>query len=274
MAPPFPRSRHAMISDVCDRLRSGYTLAQAAALPGYPSRRTVYRWGLTDPDVFAELARAREGRRGQRWQVRLERGVFDAERAERFLVRVRLGDAVRKLVRQPPWPSRAVLNRWKHEQPAFAQALDAAVLYARATRSDRWRFNPAVADELMVRLLRGETLPQLMADPRMPGREILRRWRRRNRFFDLSMRSALLARHRRRMRGRCGCTPEIVDMVGDLILDGETLHSLSGRHGLPHHVTLYGWMRTRPDFARAVTAARQVRRDFRAEQTRLFGPHA
>ena len=121
-------------------------------------------------------------------------------------------------------------------------------------------------------MLNGETLPQLMADPRMPGREILRRWRRRNRSFDLQMTSALLARHRGRMRARGACTPEVVEMIYDLILEGETLHSLSGQHGLPHHVTMYGWMRTQRDFARAVKAARQFRRDFQAEQVRLFGP--
>jgi hypothetical protein len=236
---------------VCERVAAGWTLRRLEAEPGYPSRQTLSRWARADAGFAARLKQALAWRAARRWEHRTGPS-FDPAVAERFLLEVRRGTAVRKLVRRPEWPNRAKLDRWKRERPEFAQALaDSAAFSAELNRHRRGRrrFDPALADRLIVRTAAGERLADVLADPAMPSKPVLRRWRAQEREFDGALRMALGVGRRQRAQTPRGLTPRLADEIVDRILDGASLHGLSNVAGLPHHVTLYGWMRRDRAFA-------------------------
>src|SRR5437868_513194 len=106
MTPACPRPT--MQIRICEAVEKGATLRELAARPGWPSRMTVFRWAREDAGFAGRLAEARGLRRG----VRTEAGpVFDPALAEAFLLRVRRGETVRRLVRTPGMPNRDRLNR-------------------------------------------------------------------------------------------------------------------------------------------------------------------
>ena len=80
---------------VIARLEAGCGLRGLDREPGFPKRQTLHSWG-----------------KGIR--VSATAGpVFDAERAEALLVKVRLGGALKDLVKRPAGPTRLLLNRWR-----------------------------------------------------------------------------------------------------------------------------------------------------------------
>jgi hypothetical protein len=259
--PTFAYPRAAMQAQVLARLESGMTLATVASLPGYPSRQTIHRWAKADPIFAQNLAYARAWAAGERrgWAIAAE--GYDAARAEAFLLAVRRGAAVRDLVKMPEWPNRDRLDAWKRERPEFAPALAKAARFAREERDRAWaKFDQDVADRVVLRVSKGETVPQVARDPTMPGETALRRWRRRRPEFDTVLKMAKLAGHRRRMAKRCACTPELTEAIAHHIIHGGSLRSAAQTvPGAPHHVTLYGWARRRPDFAAEMAAAARFR---------------
>jgi len=268
MAPPYPARNH-LEDQVVQLLEQGRSLHHIETLPGMPSRMTIHRWAKARPEFAERMAEARAVARG-RAAVLLADGGFDAARAEAFLDRVRAGDAVRDLVRRPEGPHRELLDRWKRAQPAFAAALATAVRFAHAGRSERalgWPFDEAVADRIILRVIRGEALPVLMKDPALPGRDALRRWRRRHPDFDAALKAAMRVGHRVRMREMAEeLMPDLTDYIFERIVMGASLHSLGREPDMPHHVTMYGWVKTRRDFARAVAQACQFRDELIAER--------
>jgi hypothetical protein len=170
---------------------------------------------------------------------------------------------VRDLVKRPEWPNRERLDAWKRERPDFAQAIVAAAQFAREQRDRAWaKFDQDVADRIVLRVSKGETVPQVARDPKMPGETALRRWRRRRPDFDTVLKMAKLAGHRRRMRARCACTPELTEAIAHHIIHGGSLRSATQAvPGAPHPVTLYGWVRRHPDFAAEMAAAARFRDD-------------
>jgi terminase small subunit-like protein len=243
---------------ICDRLAAGASLHQLEKEPGFPSRLTVYRWAQADAGFAERLKMARRDRRITRCANR-DPGYYDDARAQAFLVRVRLGDAIRDLVRRPEWPDRDLLNSWKRQRPDFAEALAGAGRFAHQNRPLPWRYDRDVADRIVARAHAGEPLPTLYADPALPGRQIIRRWRRKVPEFDYALRKATLGGHRRRMRKRSKCTDELTQEIADRIREGASLHSLSMTPGMPHHVTMYGWLRTKREFREAVEQANRDR---------------
>src|SRR5262245_43234774 len=133
MVPAYPRAT--MMAAVCEALERGATLRALAGRPGWPSRQTVFRWAVEDPAFAARLAEARNQRRGLRVEAR---GGFDAGLAEALLLRVRRGEPVRRLVREPGMPNRERLTRWKAEQPDFAAALAQAARFSREVKDRAW----------------------------------------------------------------------------------------------------------------------------------------
>jgi len=49
-----------LVDDICDHLATGKSLIDVSRLQGYPSRDSMYRQMLRDPDFAARIARARE----------------------------------------------------------------------------------------------------------------------------------------------------------------------------------------------------------------------
>lgn len=230
-------------------------------LPGYPTRVTIHRWAKADPIFAQNLAYARAWAAGERRGRAIATQGYDAARAEAFLLAVRRGTAVRDLVRMRQWPNRERLDAWRRERPEFAQAIVAAARFAREERDRAWaKFDQGVADRVVLRVSKGEALPQVARDPNMPGETALRRWRRRRPDFDTVLKMAKLAGHRRRMQRRCTCTPELTEAIAHHVIHGGSLMSAAQAvPGAPHHVTLYRWVRRHPDFAAEMAAAARFR---------------
>jgi hypothetical protein len=259
--PTFAYPRDQMQAQVLARVELGMSQAAVASLPGYPSRQTIHRWANEDPIFAQNLIYARAWAAGERRGRTIAAQSYDAGRAEAFLLAVRRGAAVRDLVKLREWPNRDRLDAWKRERPEFAQAIVAAARFAREERDRAWaKFDQDVADRVVLRVSKGETVPQVARDPNMPGETALRRWRRRRPDFDTVLKMAKLAGHRRRMHGRCACTPELTEAIADHIIHGGSLRSAAQSvPGAPHPVTLYGWVRRRPDFAAEMAAAAHFR---------------
>jgi len=264
MRPPTPAyPRAAMQAQVLARIESGMSHAAIETLPGYPSRQTIHRWAKADPDFARNLAYARAWAAGERGGRAIAARAYDPARAEAFLLAIRRGTPVRELVKLPEWPNRDRLNAWKRERPDFAQAIVASARFSREVRGPAWgRFDQAVADRIVLRVRKGETVPQVASDPDMPGETALRRWRRRRPDFDTALTWAKLAGHRRRMHARCACTPELTEAIARHLIHGGSLRSAAQTvPGCPHPVTLYGWTRRHPQFAEDIAAAKSFRDD-------------
>jgi hypothetical protein len=247
---------------ICEAIEAGATLNDLEARPGFPSRMTVSRWARADPDFAQRLGAARFWRRAGRAEARVAAAAFSPQLAEAFLLRVRRGEAVRDLVRRPGQPNRELLNAWKRQRPDFARDLEAAIRFARELRPKSWeRYDEAVADQVIVRLSRGEHLRRLVADPVMPSEAAVRRWGRINPEFARAVKLAQLAGLRVRGRRRGKLTPELEARIIKRILAGASLHAIAKLPGIPHHVTLYGYMRRDRGFRARVRAAERARDD-------------
>lgn len=253
MTPAYPRAT--MMAAVCDALERGAVLREIAARPGWPSRQTLHRWSVADPAFAARLAEARNLRRGLRTEGR---PGFDPAIAEAFLLRVRRGEPVRRLVRAPGMPNRERLTRWKAERPDFAAALAAAARFSREIRDRAWtRYDPAAAEAVIARVNAGEPMAQVCADPDLPGETALRRWRAREPDFARALAAAQRAGHRRRMAGRRRLTPILRTAIVARLSNGESLRQVSMAPGMPHYTTLMAWRRTDPAFALLLDVVRR-----------------
>jgi hypothetical protein len=256
MLPAYPRAE--MQRRIVETLERGSaTLREMETWPGWPSRQTVRRWAAEDPLFDGRLKAALAWRRGLKRELSAGPS-FNAPVAEEMLRRVRLGDAVRVLVRTPLMPDRDQLNRWKRERPDFAAGLAAAAAFSRSLRTPRCRrFDPEAADRIIVRLSKGETLAEVLADPELPGITNLRRWRRQRPDFDHAVKMAHLAGHRRRMRRRWRLTPKLRERILFGLVRGASLSAVCRGRGMPHRVTVQDWLRRDADFARDVGWARR-----------------
>ena len=100
----------------------------------------------------------------------------------------------------------------------------------------------------------------LAADPALPCRPTLRRWRRESPEFDAVLRWLLVAR-----RGRTPVAEPWVEDIVDHIVEGGSFASYC-RDGGPSRTTLRRWHRRDPAFAREVEKACEGREEWLAEQ--------
>ena len=271
MPPPTPYPRAEMQAQVVARVEAGLTLDQVGAVPGCPSRYTLHRWARADAAFARQLKFAQAWARGVRRERKNQAELYDAARAEAFLLAVRRGAAVRDLVRRPEWPNRDGLNLWKRLRPDFAAELAAAARFARSMRPLAWPFDQAVADELVRRVFHGETLRDLAKDPGLPGRAAIRRWRRLRPDFDAALRSAWRPAFRRTMQTRGGCTDRLTAAIAAHIRRGGSLRSAARVvPGAPHRGTLYLWMQRKPDFSAAIEDANTQRDDLLLDQALMI----
>jgi len=246
-------------AEVVGRARAGEGLAAICRSAGAPAASTVRGWGRGDAAFAAELLAAR---RAGAWRRRF---AFDEAVAAEFLARAQAGETIRSLTAAPGMPSRATYDHWRRTQGAFAEAVFAvrkgqlAGLQARG-RARRRDFDPALADRLIVALNRaiGERAPGkarlaavLAADPALPCRRVLARWRREQPEFDQVLKMILTAR---RALGPRVPAPVVEDVV-DHIVEGGSFASYSRLPGGPSRTTLRAWFRRDAAFARAVRGA-------------------
>lgn len=255
MVPAYPRAE--MMVRVCAAVEAGAHLDQVTQRPGWPSRATVFRWARADPAFAQRLTYARQWRRGMR--ISATAGpVFEPERAEAFLLAVRRGGTIVKLVRRPEWPDRKRLNRWKRERPDFAAALAAVALAARKTGPRKWaRYDEDVADEIIRRVAFGEFVRDIETDRSLPGRIDLARWKRMRPDFAEALRIAKLNGQYHRSRKPRRLTPELFDHILTRMTAGACLREVSRDEGMPSYATLMAWKRQGPEFAKMVAWARE-----------------
>lgn len=244
---------------------------------GMPSYGSVYAWARAEPDFAATLAAAR--RKG----AFIRRLAFDEAKSQVLLTRLRAGEPITQILRDPAMPSRRVYAYWRATQAPFAQEvhrLNQIRADARAQRGrDRRRlFDPALADAIVVRASRGEPLEAMLNSAAgLPCRGVVARWRRMQPEFDQALVIALrIGRRRVRMTG--GCTPALTELIADEIRQGESLSSLGRRPDLPCATTLYAWVRKQPAFAAQIAQACEDREDWFTDQVMMLadgpGPFA
>lgn len=260
----FTYPRKEMMVRVCEAVEKGARLDQLEKRPGFPSRMTIYRWAKDDEPFANRLMYARQWRRGM--EVSATAGpVFDAERAEALLMAVRRGAAIREVLRRPEFPNRRRLKRWKSERPDFAEALQAASAVARKIRLRKWAFyDETIADEIIARVAFGEFVADVEADPTLPSRPILARWRRMRPDFDKALRAAKLSGRHHRLHNPRRLTGVLFDDILDRLASGACLRDVARDPKMPCYSTLMYWQARNPEFARMVAWARAMGRETRA----------
>ncbi|WP_340645738.1 hypothetical protein [Phenylobacterium sp.] len=254
MAFAYPRKE--MMVRVCEAVEKGARLEQLDARPGFPSRQTIYRWAKADQGFADRLMYARQWRRGM--EVSATAGpVFDPERAEAFLMEVRRGAAIREVLRRPEFPNRRRLKRWTSERPDFAQALQAASAVARKIRLRKWAwYDETIADEFIRRVAFGEFVADVEADPALPSRPILARWRRMRPDFDKALQVAKLSGRRHRLHNPRRLTEGLFDQILTRLTTGVCLRDVARDPKMPCYSSLMYWQARNPEFAKMLTWAR------------------
>jgi hypothetical protein len=261
--PPFAYPRAETQRRVVERLEAGWTINALGREPGFPSQTTVFIWAREDAGFAQRLAQARDWRNGLRREAWNQRQGFDPVLADAFLIAVKRGVRVSDLVKRPEGPKRLRLNRWRRERPDFEAALTAAIRLARSVRdgAERWPYDEAVVDRIILRICKGETLPELMADPAMPGRAALARWRRSHPEFAGALKVANRSGYRRRARARRR-SPALLAAIAAHIQGGGSVRSASmAVPGAPSAYSLYLWLKADPAFAGDVAWAKRMRDD-------------
>jgi hypothetical protein len=253
-------------AELLARVTAGETITHVCATPGFPKRITVPFWAGRDPEFRAALTRAKAiGAHRRRW-------TFDEAAAQALLARIRAGEGIVSILRDPAMPSRRAYAYWRATQMHFQEEVGRLNALKAQEKSHRLRrrfraFDQALADRIHVRVARGEPLgTTLTADPELPSRPTLDRWRAQNREFDRALRTAIRAGRRVRGSARLRYTPALAEQVADRLREGATFAELGRMPRMPTAATLHGWLRHRRAFADACAAAWDEREDVVADQ--------
>ena len=255
MAKGFPEQQR-MKAEMIARVTAGETVEDVCAGDGWPSRNTLGGWRRRDPGFRDELAQAVARGRSRRVYG------WDEGKAAALLARMRAGEPLSSIWRDPEMPGRATYTRWMRSQQAFPAAVWALRRQRRADLAARTGrpFDPAMAQAIASALWRLRWMKAALASvPGSPCVHTVRRWRRERPEFDARLRITEAAwRTKPYRRGARLCTEDVIGEVIDGIAAGHSLLSLSRRPGMPSANSFYRWRRTRPDFADAVRWAREL----------------
>lgn len=255
--------------EIVARVAAGARLKAICAGAGMPCRQTVSAWARADEAFGAALAAA-AGRAV--WQRRR----FDEAKAAAFLARARAGETINSRLREAGMPSRRDYNHWKAIEAPFAEAIFALrlrrdELIGAHGRARLRAFDPALADRIVVGVNRGAKLEDVLAaDPQLPCKRTLRRWRREQPAFDQVLRWYFAAWRKKRGRDH-GLTPEVGDAVFDRIVEGGSFASIGREPGMPSRQTLRRWNAVHPAFAETVALACEYREDWFDDQIEEVG---
>ena len=256
--------------DLLTRVAAGELLMEVCAEADMPSYGSVYAWARSEPVFAEELAGAR--RRGEF----IRKGAFDEAKGQALLTRLRAGEPITQILRDPAMPSRRLYAYWRATQGPFAQEVHRVNQLRAAERVERgrrrWRyFDAGVADAIVVRVSRGELLQAMLNSAAgLPCRGVVARWRRMQPEFDQALRFAVRVGRRRRVQGPGRCTPEFTQFIADEIRQGESLASLARRPDMPCANTLYAWVRKYAAFAAEIAQACEDREDWFTDQVMML----
>jgi transposase-like protein len=253
--------RAALKARIVARVAAGETVDDICAEAGMPCAGSIQVWRRSDPLFAGELEDAR--RRGG-WMRRL---AFDEAKAEAFLARVRAGERIRDLLDKPGMPSQRTYTYWRRTQVAFQAELWKlrGARYARhsgVTHSRYRAFDQAIADKMLVRVVRGENWRRMLeTDPEMPSRVVVYRWRAEQPDWDKAMKIAFRVGRLAgaKARARAQLTAELREEITDRIVLGGSLRSVARSPDMPCAQTLYAWVARWPEFAREVARACEIR---------------
>jgi hypothetical protein len=107
--------------------------------------------------------------------------AFSWEIGERICRRIEAGESLRRICADPDMPAKSTLMRWRLAHPEFGLRYAAArgeqpSAPRPPVAAGRVRYSRSLGLRVCLRVLRGETVEQIAADPRMPGRDTLHRW--------------------------------------------------------------------------------------------------
>lgn len=129
------------------------------------------------------------------------------------------------------------------------------------------RFSEALASVICERVARGETLAELCRDPQMPSRASVKQWRKVHAGFGRRYGAALIAgRHLPRGEKRRVWHPAVAALICERVASGMSLGQACDLPGLPCQVTVYSWVKTKPEFAQAYAQARMIQAHVRFDQ--------
>jgi hypothetical protein len=251
----YAASRPQVRVEILRRIAGGERLKHICAEPGMPCQESVNGWMRRDR-WFAERVRRARARADYRRRWR-----FDEAKAQAIVEALAAGRSIEEIVRGPGMPSYKVYMRWRGSQPEFAQAVE-RVIAARMAGRGRKRFrpyDPAIGEEIYVRLWKGETLRALLrSERRFPSLMVFARWRRESREFDALMK-VVIGGWRKKGRGPRLLTEDLQEEIVSRIVEGGSLRSISLDPAMPCQGTLSNWVRDRPAFAHAVAQACEER---------------
>jgi transposase-like protein len=268
----FSERRTQAKTEVLRRVSAGETLTAVCAEPHMPNRASIVRWAKTDVSFADTLAEAQ--RRGTWRRVQ----GFDEAKARAFLARFAAGESIVSICRDPAMPSRKRLSYWRLTQGEFGGELFWLIRRQKAERSRGAAYSAprawdeALADRILLHVGRGHSVRRLRrVDPTLPGAGVIARWRRERPDFDSDLRVNMAAGRYARVPARMAA---VLDPLRDRIIEGGSLQSLGGKHGLPSRATLYNWVRRSSDFAREIAQACEHREDWYTDQLQMIAEEA
>jgi hypothetical protein len=161
------------------RLAAGARMDALMRAPDLPGRRTVAYWRATGTAFAGDVARL-VAEKGQAKAARL-RGryrPYDPVIGERIYVRLWKGEGLRAVLRsEAAFPSRAVLARWRRENPEFdAQLRFVLGGWRRKRGRARTLWSEALQDEIFALIVQGHSLRSLSRLAGMPSQKALYNW--------------------------------------------------------------------------------------------------
>ena len=164
---------------IISRLAAGETIGSILRDPAMPGRRTYTYWRRTQVGFQEELHRVKSSREDLRVAgLRGRYREFDRAVAERLYVRLWKGERLRKvLASDKAFPSLAVLERWRREQPEFDRMLRFVLKgWSRRRGRERCLCTPELTDAIVAQIREGASLRSLSVRQDMPSAGALYKW--------------------------------------------------------------------------------------------------
>lgn len=250
-----PETRARLKAEILQHLATGATLRTVSALPDMPAWNRIRHWRTRDPAFDDAVAIAL--RRGKHHRF----AAFDEALARAVTLRYAAGETLIAIAADPAMPTLDRITYWRLSQGEFGaeinrlKAVNTQVRrQIQSQRPQPWPYDQAMADRILVRVVKGEKLRAMLAkDPALPSGEVIKRWRREQPVFDrelaIAWRTGVRRRHRAHRRKTLG--PEIALRISM----GATLTSLGRQKKMPSADTMGRWLAEDPELAHTIHGA-------------------